>query len=100
MSQPTGVAYRSLAWALSGEIRRTVIDKTGLTGTFDVHLRWERDPQSAPGVRKADAGLGGVLPAAPSLFDAVQEQLGLKLEAGRAPVEHLVVDHVERPTAN
>src|SRR5262249_22050199 len=40
MADPSGVAYRSLSWALAGPLKRSVIDKTGLTGTFDVHLRW------------------------------------------------------------
>jgi uncharacterized protein (TIGR03435 family) len=90
MSAPAGVAYRSLAGHLTVN-GRPVIDKTGLAGTFDVHLRWARDPDTpdAP----AD-------PGAPSIFDAVQEQLGLKLEPGRGPVEYRVVDHVERPSGN
>jgi uncharacterized protein (TIGR03435 family) len=90
MSAPAGVAYRSLAGHLTVN-NRSVIDKTGLAGTFDVHLRWARDPDTpdAP----AD-------PGAPSIFDAVQEQLGLKLEPGRGPVEYMIVDHVERPSGN
>ncbi|HWF07171.1 MAG TPA: TIGR03435 family protein [Bryobacteraceae bacterium] len=96
MSDPSGVAYRSLAWALSGPLRRTVIDKTGLTGTFDVHLRWSRDPEPAAvgqQVEPAD-------PSAPAISEAVEKQLGLRLESGRGPVEYLVVDHVERPSEN
>jgi uncharacterized protein (TIGR03435 family) len=70
---------------------RTIIDKTGLTGNFDLDLSWAPDPQpSADGIRpQSDV---------PSLFTAVQEQLGLKLESQRAPVETLVIDSVERPT--
>jgi uncharacterized protein (TIGR03435 family) len=94
MSDASGVAYRSLAWALSGPLKRSVIDKTGLAGTFDVHLRWQRDPDAGTAISQNDAG------AAPSIFDAVEKQLGLKLEAGRGPVEYMVVDHVERPGAN
>ena len=90
MSDPTGVAYRSLSGHLTVN-NRPVIDKTGLIGTFNVHLRWARDP-STPDT-PAD-------PGAPSIFDAVQEQLGLKLEPGRAPVEYMVVDHVKRPSGN
>ncbi len=90
MSDPAGVAYRSLSGHLTVN-NRPVIDKTGLTGTFDVHLRWARDPSTpdAP----AD-------PGAPSIFDAMEEQLGLKLEPGRGPVEYMIVDHVERPSGN
>jgi uncharacterized protein (TIGR03435 family) len=67
-----------------------VIDKTGLSGTFDVHLRWAKDGE--PG----DA----TITDAPSLAVALEEQLGLKLEARRAPVEYMVVDHVEKPSGN
>jgi uncharacterized protein (TIGR03435 family) len=88
ISAPSGVAYRSLAAQLSGNLGRPVIDKTGLTGGFDVHLRWTRDQDAT-----ADA-------TAPSLFTAVEEQLGLKLESGKGPVEYLVVDHVEKPSGN
>jgi uncharacterized protein (TIGR03435 family) len=59
---------------------RSVVDKTGLTGVFDAELVWS----------DSEAG--------PSLFTAIQEQLGLKLEAQRGPVDVLVIDHVERPT--
>jgi uncharacterized protein (TIGR03435 family) len=91
MSDPGGVAYRTLTGQLPGMVRRAVIDKTGLTGTFDVHLRWASDPPNG-----ADVGE----PGAPSIFDALPGQLGLRLEAGRGPVEYVVVDHVERPSGN
>ncbi len=65
---------------------RPVLDRTGLIGTYDYKLDW-----AARGT--ADAG-------APSIFTAVQEQLGLKLEPAKAPVEVLVIDHVEKPDAN
>lgn len=90
-SDASGVAYRTLAGNLPGMVRRSVIDKTGLTGTYDVHLRWASEPP--PGADVAD-------PGAPSISDALEEQLGLKLEAGRGPVEYLVVDRVERPSGN
>jgi bla regulator protein blaR1 len=67
-------------------IDEAVIDKTGLTGLFDFHLEWNSAPSSDPD--------------RPSLFTAVQEQLGLKLTPGKAPVEVLVVDHAEDPTEN
>jgi uncharacterized protein (TIGR03435 family) len=91
LSDPNGVAYRTLVWSLSSPLGRTVIDRTGLTGTYDVHLQWEREVtgvNTTPDLR------------APSLPDALEQQLGLKLVAGRGPVEYLVVDHVERPGAN
>ena len=76
---------------------RNVIDRTGLTGAWDVHLKWAVDTLSAP------AGPNTTPPSeviGPSIFTALQEQLGLKLESARGPVEVLVIDHVERPSAN
>jgi len=101
MSDPTGIAYRSLAGQLSASVKRPVIDRTGLTSTFDVHLRWAIDPAltaaagEQPGVPVSSAG-----PSAPYIFGALEEQLGLKLESGRGPVEYLIVDHVQRPSEN
>lgn len=68
------------------ELRRTVIDKTGIAGPFDVRMTWSLD------AAQADAGA--------SIFTALQEQLGLKLESAKAPIEVIVVDHVEKPSAN
>jgi uncharacterized protein (TIGR03435 family) len=80
-----------LANYLRGPMSRTVLDKTGLTGTYEFTLRYTPDnaPQPAPG--GADA---------PYLSTALQEQLGLKLESGKGPVEIIVIDHVERPSGN
>jgi uncharacterized protein (TIGR03435 family) len=102
MSAAAGVAYRSLAWALAAPLGRPVIDKTGLAGTFDVHLRWARDPAPAD-LRPIDGSTtppAETNPGAPSLATAMEEQLGLKLEAGKGPVEYLIVDHVDKPGAN
>ena len=72
---------------------RDVVDRTGLTGEFDARLRWRPDAfmnqAQNPGI--ADD-------SAVSLFTALQEQLGLRLESTRGPVEFLVIDSVERPT--
>lgn len=70
-------------------VGRPVIDQTGLTGQFDFTLQWTPGGSNAPD----DA-------AGPSIFTALQEQLGLKLESGKAPVEVIVVDHVETPSQN
>jgi uncharacterized protein (TIGR03435 family) len=74
-----------------------VVDKTGLTGTFDLDLTWTPDqiPQGPipPGAPAID-------PNGPSIFTAVQEQLGLKLDSQRGPVEVLVIDHAEHPMAD
>jgi uncharacterized protein (TIGR03435 family) len=69
---------------------RPVVDQTGLKGRYDFELRWETDEVQA--TAPADAP--------PGLFTALQEQLGLKLEPEKAPVDVLVIDKVERPGAN
>jgi uncharacterized protein (TIGR03435 family) len=81
------IGMSEAAGLLTSVLRRQVIDKTGITGTFDVHLEWAPD----------DAAADGTLP---SLFTALQEELGLKLDSARGPVEVLVIDHIDRPTAN
>lgn len=75
---------------------RVVIDKTGLTGIYNIHLEYARD--NPPGGRENRPSSTDV--PSPSIFTAVQEQLGLKLSAGRGPVEVLAIDHVERPAVN
>ena len=86
---------------LSHELDRPVIDKTGLKGSFDFHIEWNR-PATArllgPGGPE-DHGKSASTddPDSPSIFTAVQEQLGLKLESGKGPIEILVVDHAEKP---
>jgi len=84
-----GATMARLASELSF-VGRQVIDRTGLTGAFDVDLEWTPDP---PGVAPSpDTG--------PSIFTAIQEQLGLKLDPATAPLEIVVIDSAERPTAN
>jgi uncharacterized protein (TIGR03435 family) len=92
-----GVSLAMLTQLLSQFTQRIVIDRTGLEGNFDIDLTFtpERMPQGAP---PPGAPPLTIDPNGPSLFTAVQEQLGLKLESERAPVEVLVIDHVERPT--
>jgi uncharacterized protein (TIGR03435 family) len=87
------------AWALSrmaGIGDRVVVDNTGLKGRYDFDLAFERDRATAAG---AD-GRAPTIREGPSIFSAVQEQLGIKLESTKAPVEFLIVEHVERPTEN
>jgi uncharacterized protein (TIGR03435 family) len=87
-----------LTQMLSQFTQRIVIDRTGLDGGFDIDLTFtpERMPQGPP--PPGAPPLPSIDPNGPSLFTALQEQLGLKLESERAPVEVLVIDHVERPT--
>jgi uncharacterized protein (TIGR03435 family) len=89
-----GMTMVSVAATLTDVVRRKVIDKTGLTGGYDVDLKWT--PEEALNGGKDSGGSD----AAPPIFTAVQEQLGLKLQAGKGPVETLVVDHVEKPAEN
>jgi bla regulator protein blaR1 len=94
----TGVTLRMLGYALSNNVGRLVVDRTGLSGSFDIELTY--DPASSA---KAPPGTqpGPPTPAdntAPSIFTALHEQLGLKLESTRGPVDVLVVDAAERPT--
>jgi len=74
-----------LVSTLSGIVGSPVRDQTGLTGTYDFKLEWSPDPS-------VESGL--------SIFTAVQEQLGLKLEADKGPVEIMVIDHVDHATPN
>ncbi len=85
----TEVSMNDLAKWLSVVLATIVIDRTGLPDKYDVHLEWSPDP-SRPGWNGPGA----------SIFTDLQEQLGLKLESQKAPVEVLVIEHIEKPTEN
>ncbi len=96
-----GTTMARLAELLSGRVGRTVVDRTGLAGFYEFDLSYAPSP--------GDAGVGGPLPPgvpappaidpnAPSIFTALQEQLGLKLDAERGPIQVTVIDRIERPT--
>ena len=93
----SGVPLVQFTQVLSQLTQRIVVDRTGLTGNFDIDLTFtpDRMPQGPP---PPGVPLPSIDPNGPSLFTALQEQLGLKLDSERAPVEVLVIDHVERPT--
>lgn len=74
---------------LSDQAHRKVIDKTGLTGRADITLKWSDDVAAQQG--------GGNLV---SIFTAIEEQLGLKLQSSKGPVDTLVIDHIEMPSPN
>jgi uncharacterized protein (TIGR03435 family) len=96
-----GISMDALAATLSRtELNRAVLNETGLPGRFDVKLRWAVDP-SIPGLydNQGGAPVPDTEPA-PLSFNAVQEQLGLRLESGRGPVEVMVIDRVEQPSSN
>lgn len=82
-----------LVMTISRELHRTVIDKTGLTAKYDFHLEWDR---SATPESETHPDRAGEVPG-PSLIRAVEDQLGLKIEPGKAPVEVLVIDRIEKP---
>jgi uncharacterized protein (TIGR03435 family) len=103
----SGVDMYDLTLILSRYSDQPVIDRTGIEGLFDLKLQWNphwprlptddnpRDPavEAREGPRPDPASLG-------TLFDALEQQLGLKLESHRGPVEVYVIDHVERPSEN
>jgi len=84
----TNIPMELLALNLSGQVGRLIVDKTGLTGKYDVDLKWTMDD---------DPGAGN---SGPSLFTALQEELGLKLDSIKAPVKIIVIEHIEKPSEN
>jgi uncharacterized protein (TIGR03435 family) len=107
------VPLSNLVEMLSNVLGRTVIDKTGLKKTYDFDLQWTPDESQGQMFRGPEGGKGGPggpgsggpdgappPESGPSIFTAIQEQLGLKLESQKGPVEILVIDSVERPTEN
>ena len=92
-----GIALPQLASALSVWAERIVTDRTELSGNFDVDLQWTPDPTTSRPVGIPADALPPVPANGPSLFTAVQEQLGLKLESTKGPVEVLVIDRAEHP---
>lgn len=82
----------TLAFVIQHEVGRVIVDKTGLADRkFDFELKWTPENQRN-GLDAADAG--------PSIFTALEEQLGLKLVPAKGPVQVLVIDHIERPSPN
>lgn len=83
------VASDVIAKMLSRYLGRDVRDDTGLPGKYDFELSWTPDAAPCPGA-----------PESPSIFTAVQQQMGLRLESTHGPVQVLVIEHVEKPSAN
>lgn len=96
-----GAPMSMLAMTLTRITGRPVVDQTGLKGNYDYTLAWTPDATQMQMFRGAD-GSPAQPPdtAAPSIFTVLQEQLGLKLEPTKAPIEVFVVDHAERPSEN
>jgi len=99
-----GFPLSNFAKSLGLVAGRIVLDRTVLAGNYDITLTWTPDqmPQRPPGAPDGPVLLNGVAidPNGPSLFTAVQEQLGLKLDSQRGPVETLVIDRAEKPAEN
>jgi uncharacterized protein (TIGR03435 family) len=98
----TDVQFSAFVTMLSRTIGRTIIDKTGLTGNYDFSLQWAPDegvaalPKTSDGSAAPPAGED----AGASIFTALQEQFGLKLESTKGSVDVIVIDHIEKPSEN
>ncbi len=91
-----GISIDQLREVLANMFNNLVLNETGLNGRYDVHIQWTPEqPPSAPDALPQ----GSDLPD-PSIFTALEERLGLKLESRKEPVETLVIDHAERPGEN
>ena len=90
MIDASGISMSSLVSAFSSDVSLVMLDRTGLEGTYDVKLTWT---PHAFGQSNVDSNI-------PPLSTALQQQLGLKLQPTKASVDVLVIDHVERPTAD
>jgi len=94
------LTLEGFAHLLTPHLDRMVVDKTGLTGHYDFKLDWT--PDQGPFTSAASPDSTAAMPndSGPSIFTAVQEQLGLKLEAQKAPIDVLVIDHIDPPSPN
>jgi uncharacterized protein (TIGR03435 family) len=89
-----GAPIAILVSVLTQQLGRPVVDRTGLQGNYNFTLKWTPDLTSASAAPPTDADAG------PSIFTAVEEQIGLKLESTKAPTQVIVIDHAERPSDN
>jgi uncharacterized protein (TIGR03435 family) len=95
-----GAPIEFLVSQLSRQLEQTVIDKTGLKGRYDFTLNWAPDTGLAGARPEEPDAPPAPDPSGPSIFTAVRRDLGLRLQSAKAPVEILVIDHVERPDPN
>jgi len=99
----SAVGVQMLVTTLQGMVDRPVVDKTGLSGLFDMRLEWVPGSEAPPSPFGPNPNAPSPPPpddSAPTVFTALQEQLGLRLEGGKAPLEVVVIDSAERPTEN
>jgi uncharacterized protein (TIGR03435 family) len=96
------MTIKDLTVVLGNLTRREVIDQTGLTGLFEIHLDWTVETPVPALATQAETARPGAAsdPEGADLLTSLQEQLGLILESKKAPVRVLVIDHIERPDAN
>ena len=94
----TAQTMTGFAGLLTGSAGRKVVDRTSLEGLYDFELNWT--PDQMPANLPADAPFPRPDPNGPSIFTALQEQLGLKLESATGPLESLVIESVHKPTEN
>ena len=94
----TAVPISNFITFLSQTLQRTVIDKTELNGLYDIHLEWT--PEMGQGGPSGPGTPPPPDPSGPSLFTAIQEQLGLKLEATKAPTQIIIIDSAQKPSEN
>jgi uncharacterized protein (TIGR03435 family) len=98
-----GIPMTILVRFLSQEgLGRPVVDKTGLNGNYDLELKWNPDLDSPEMMQGTSPGTGSASPdsSGPSIFTAIQDQLGLRLKAAEGPVEDLVIVNIEKPSEN
>jgi uncharacterized protein (TIGR03435 family) len=97
--EATHCSMSYFSWLLSQRLDRPVIDQTGLGQFYDFKLEWT--PELPPGLAARPEAAANLPPTnGPDIFTALGEQLGLKLDSHKGPVEVMVIDHVERPSAN
>jgi uncharacterized protein (TIGR03435 family) len=98
------VPAATLARQLSHILRATVVDKTGLSGRYDFDIKWSREEGAELAARLPNGGSPGTDASppdpGPSIFSALEDQLGLKLEAKKTPTDVIVIDHIEQPSPN
>jgi uncharacterized protein (TIGR03435 family) len=95
-----GIPIGGLVNILTMQLHRQVVDKTGLTGKYDIDMKY--GPEDGKAMMQGDSSAPGPVTAeaGPSIFTALEEQLGLKLEGAKGPVDTVVVDHLEMPSEN
>jgi uncharacterized protein (TIGR03435 family) len=99
LADPPGVPLQGLAGQLSTIVDKPVINRTGLAGSFDIHLQWT--PEDANPAAPGDPTQPTILPeTGPTIFTALREQLGLELKPAKGPITVLIIDTVDHPSEN